>query len=101
MSSYSISELALKDIDEIWIYTLEKWSLEQADRYYLLIIQEINYLSHNPNSGKSIDYIRLGYRSSKVKSHIIFYKINESKKIEIIRVLHEKMDFENSLMDTE
>ena len=43
MKKYLISKEALKDIDTIWLYTLEKWSLEQADRYYNLIIDEIEY----------------------------------------------------------
>jgi Plasmid stabilization system protein len=33
MALYIISEEALKDIDNIWLYTAESWSLEQADRY--------------------------------------------------------------------
>jgi toxin ParE1/3/4 len=31
----AISEQALKDIENIWLYTLENWSAEQADRYYI------------------------------------------------------------------
>jgi toxin ParE1/3/4 len=29
--SYKISVKALEDIESIWIYTFENWSLEQAD----------------------------------------------------------------------
>ena len=35
----SISEIALDDIENIWLYTLENWSKEQADRYYNLIFE--------------------------------------------------------------
>lgn len=38
--SYRISEKAIKDLNEIWLYTLETWSQEQADRYYHLLIEE-------------------------------------------------------------
>ena len=38
---YSISEKANQDIEKIWLYTFENWSLEQADRYYNLILDEI------------------------------------------------------------
>ena len=44
MALYIISEEALKDIDNIWLYTAENWSLEQADRYYNLILDEIEYI---------------------------------------------------------
>jgi toxin ParE1/3/4 len=94
---YSISEKANQDIEKIWLYTFENWSLEQADRYYNLILDEIEYLSENFQSGKSVDYIKKGYRSSIVKSHIIFYKKSEGNIVEIIRVLHQKMDIENRI----
>ena len=99
MASYIISEEALKDIDNIWLYTVENCSLEQADRYYNLIFDEIEYISENFEIGRDIGYIRKGYRFSKVKSHLIFYKKSQSGKIEIIRILHERMNIENRLND--
>ena len=96
---YEISEKANEDIDKIWLYTFENWSLEQADRYYNLIMDEIEYIADNFESGKSLEHLRKGYRSSKVKSHIIFYKKSESNVIEIIRILHMRMDIENRLND--
>jgi toxin ParE1/3/4 len=47
MSAYIISEKALEDINNIWIYTAENWSVEQAIRYYNLIIDEIEYIVAN------------------------------------------------------
>ena len=94
---YSISEKANQDIEKIWLYTLENWSLEQADRYYNLILDEIEFISENFESGKSADYIKKGYRSSIVKSHIIFYRKSRRNIVEIIRVLHQKMDIENRI----
>ena len=40
-NQYRISHEAIKDLNNIWVYTLNKWSKEQADRYYDLIIAEI------------------------------------------------------------
>ena len=94
---YSISEKANQDIEKIWLYTFENWSLEQADRYYNLILDEIEFISENFESGKSVDYIKKGYRTSIVKSHTIFYKKSERNIVEIIRVLHQKMDIENRI----
>ena len=96
---YEISEKANEDIDKIWLYTFENWSLEQEDRYYNLIMDEIEYIADNFESGKSLEDLRKGYRSSKVKSHIIFYKKSESNVIEIIRILHMSMDIEHRLND--
>ena len=89
---------AIEDLEEIWFYTLQTWSLEQADRYHGLIYTEIDFLANSPDSGKDLNHIRKGYRSSKVKSHFIFYKYS-SLEIEIIRILHENMDIPNRLND--
>ncbi len=95
---FVISKKAVSDLEEIWLYTLEKWSVEQADRYYNLIFDEINYICKNSNAGKPMEHVRKGYRASKVKSHFIFYRVLNDT-IEIIRILHERMDLENRLND--
>ena len=84
-------EEAILDIKEIWFYTFKTCSQEQADRYHSLIIKEIEFLATKPESGKTIDHLRNGYRSSKVKSHYIFYRFSANE-LEIVRILHENMD---------
>ena len=96
--TYVISKKAVSDLEEIWLYTVEKWSVDQADRYYNLIFDEINYICKNSDAGKTMEHIRKGYRASKVKSHLIFYRVSDDT-IEIIRILHERMDIENRLSD--
>ena len=95
---YIISKKAVIDLEEIWVFTVDKWSVAQADRYYLLIIDEIKFICKNITCGKSIDNIRKGYRATKVKSHLIFYRVVNDT-VEIIRLLHERMDIEKRLDD--
>jgi toxin ParE1/3/4 len=97
MAKYRFTNEAVKDLEEIWSYTKQKWSLEQADRYYKLVIDEIEFIASNPLLGRSIDYIKEGYKSTKVKSHIVFYKKQEDKTILIVRILHQRMDSENRM----
>jgi toxin ParE1/3/4 len=99
MSKYSISEKALHDINAIWVYTSKNWSVDQANRYYNLIFDEIEYVCENYETAKDFSHIRKGYRYSKVKSHMEFYKKNSHNEIEVVRVLHEKMDVKNRLID--
>ena len=99
MTNYSLTKEAVNDLGEIWDYTYKKWSVEQADRYYNLIIDEIEFIASNPLTGRSIDHIKQGYRSSKVKSHIVFYKLDEENKVIIVvRILHQMMDVENRMI---
>jgi len=97
---FIISVEATKDLEKIWPYTFNNWSQVQADRYFNLIIDEIENISSDPSSGKDYSDIRKGYFRSRVKSHFIFYKINSKKKqVEIIRILHQQMDIESRLID--
>lgn len=96
--NYKISKEASNDLEKIWVYTIETWSAEQADRYLNLIFDEIEYLCQKPNSGSYFSHVRKNYLRSRVKSHFIFYKINEKQnELEIIRILHQQMDIKNRL----
>ncbi len=99
MPEYIISEKALEDINNIWIYTAENWCVEQADRYYNLIIDEIEYIVDNLDMARDFGKIRKSYRYSKVKSHCIFFKKDKANEIEVVRILHERMDIENRLAE--
>ena len=97
---YKISEKAIEDIENIWCYTMKNWSVQQADRYYQLIFDEIEHIAKYPLSGKNCSSIRKDYCCSKVKSHLIFYKYKKDENlIEIIRVLHQNMNIDERLND--
>lgn len=97
MKKYIISEKAIHDFENIWLYTFENWSPEQADRYYNLLIEEIKYLAEDFERGREVNTVNPGYWMSKVKSHLIFYKVTDDSTITVIRILHERMDIENRL----
>ena len=96
-NKYRISQQAIEDLDKIWIYTLNKWSKEQADRYYDLIIAEIECIAENYLIGKSAEQTRKNYRVTKMKSHLIFYRKVDNEIVEIVRVLHQRMDIKKRL----
>jgi len=96
-NKYRISQQAIDDLDKIWIYTLNKWSKEQADRYFDLIIAEIEFIADNYLIGKSAEQTRKNYRVTKVKSHLIFYRKVENDIVEIVRILHQGMDTKKRL----
>lgn len=97
---YKISKLANQDLENIWLYSYKNWSVEQADRYFNLLINEIEYLSKKPYSGTDFSSVRKGYFRSKVKSHYIFYRIDQTNKnIETIRILHQNMATASRLND--
>ena len=95
-AKYRISKTAIKDLDDIWEYTFLNWSKEQADRYHSLIMNEIQFISENSTSGKSMEHVKEGYLVVYVKSHMILFRRKKGI-TEIIRILHQKMDIESNL----
>jgi toxin ParE1/3/4 len=98
--TYKLSKEAANDLENIWLYTLVNWSEEQADRYYNLLLDEIEYAAKNPLAGKDHSHIREGYFRIRSKSHYIFYRVNSNEDvIEVVRILHQRMDIEARLND--
>ena len=88
---------AIEDLNAIWEYTLTTWSENQADTYYGAIKFACAEIAANPLLGKvyaGISKDLLGLKSGK---HIIFYHVVSENEIEIIRILHERMDLKNRI----
>ena len=96
-NSYRISKQAIVDLNNIWTFTFSMWSKEQADRYYALIIDEIEFIADNCLIGKSVEQTRKNYRVCKIKSHLIFYRKVEGELVEVVRILHQRMDVKKNL----
>jgi toxin ParE1/3/4 len=99
MGIYYLSNKAVEDLSEIWEYTYEVWSEDQADIYYNSLLSSCQDLADNPQKGKPYHNIcenLLGFFANK---HIIFYKVIDENEIEVFRILHEKMDLKNRLKD--
>ncbi|HEX5743371.1 MAG TPA: type II toxin-antitoxin system RelE/ParE family toxin [Flavobacteriaceae bacterium] len=97
MAKYVLTNKAVDDLSKIWDYTYEIWSENQADKYYFEILSDCQALAENQNLGKNYNEIEknlLGYQSGR---HLIFYRILNATKIEIIRILHSRMDLKNRL----
>ncbi len=99
MAEYLLTPRALDDLNEIWNYTVEKWSEEQADKYYGMLVDLFEKLVEEPDLGRRYDIVQPGLLGMKVGRHVIFYRHKRAGVIEIIRILHEEMDLENRLDD--
>ena len=75
MAKYYFTNKAVKDLSEIWNYTVEAWSESQADIYYDLLLISCNELANNRNLGKQYDILSKGILGYKSGEHIIFYCI--------------------------
>ena len=92
MTRYVLRPLAKRDIAKIWDYSCEKWGESQAEIYVRQIQTTFDIIALSPRLGRRCDYIRQGYFKHTVGSHVIFYRIANDD-IEVVRILHERMDF--------
>lgn len=95
MAKYSLTKKAVEDLADIWNDTFDTWSEKQADKYYSLLLNFCKTLSQKPQLGKNYDEINKDLLGHKANHHIIFYRIIQANEIEIVRILHERMDLKN------
>lgn len=88
---YELSLEAEKDIEEIFDYTEQIYSLEQAVAYVSQFETLFEKLIHNPQLGRKRDEIRKSLRSLPKEHHVVFYRIFDDR-VRIVRILHESRD---------
>jgi len=99
MAKVILRQEAIDDLNDIWDYTFEKWSEKQADKYYATIKIACNGIGENPDVGKEYFGISKNLLGLKSGKHIIFYQSLSENEIEVIRILHERMDLKNRLSE--
>ena len=100
MAKYFLTNKAVEDLADIWNYTFDVWSEKQADGYYNMLIASCQKIADHPELfGKRYDEITAGLRGFKANKHIIFYRISPANMVEIIRILHSRMDIPNRLTE--
>ncbi|MFV2061259.1 MAG: type II toxin-antitoxin system RelE/ParE family toxin [Gammaproteobacteria bacterium] len=98
MSSYLLSTEAKKDFLSIRAYTLKRWGALQAQKYLDSLEKKCDDLVKRPHLGRERPEIKTGFRSISEGKHMIFYRVSK-KGIEILRVLHTRVDIEYKLQD--
>jgi toxin ParE1/3/4 len=95
MAKYYLTNKAVEDLSEIWNYTYDEWSENQANRYYNFLLESCQEVANNPNFGKPYDEILKDLLGFKSNHHNIFFRVISTKEIEVIRILHERMDLKS------
>ena len=89
---FVLTNQAKDDLKAIGRYTNEKWGREQRNRYLALLDESFQNLASGLLFGHDCAAIRSGYRKLKVGSHVVFYRAIGEDGIEIVRILHRRMD---------
>lgn len=99
MAKYVLSRKAISDLTEIWQYTRVTWSEAKADKYYELLTGAFLSVAAHPDLGKRYEEVKPGLFGLRVGQHILFYRTTTKNTIQIIRILHIRMDLNHHLKD--
>ncbi len=97
MRTFTLTNKAKSDLKSIATYTQKRWGKKQREVYTLQFDNTFHLLAKDPSIGADSDYIKDGYRRFPVASHMIFYRNIGNTKIEIVRILHKRMNAKNQL----
>ncbi|MDX7951795.1 type II toxin-antitoxin system RelE/ParE family toxin [Lichenihabitans sp. Uapishka_5] len=92
MSSYRLTRRADQDLVDIYLYTLETFGLQQAERYVEGVRSCFGLLADAPQIGRKADIIRSGVRRHEHGGHVILYREEvERGGVLILAVIHARM----------
>lgn len=88
MTRYALSPAARRDITDIWLYTADRWGVDQADDYVAQIEEDLRKVAVGLRIAQPIDElwkIRSGH-------HLCVFAKEDEGLVWVIRILHERMD---------
>jgi toxin ParE1/3/4 len=88
-----------RDLVDVLAYTRTRWGTEQARTYQHIVRDALALISRDPERGVSREDLRPGIRALHIRQvgrparHIVFYRVQSSDEVDILRLLHDAMDF--------
>ncbi|WP_031437663.1 type II toxin-antitoxin system RelE/ParE family toxin [Methylobacter tundripaludum] len=98
MPSFRLTKQAKDDLKSIARYTQEIWGRDQRNKYLGILDNCFHLLADEPDLGVACNEIRKNYRKFCIERHIIFYR-KVAEDIDVVRILHCRMDVEKQLFD--
>mgnify|MGYP002641068703 CR=1 FL=1 len=88
---YVVSDEALGDLLSLWEYTSQRWDNGRADLYIDAVTVRLAWLTRNSGLWHERPELGEGLHSYPERSHVIIFRRTD-RGMEILRVLHERMD---------
>ena len=91
MTPLRIRRAARQDMAAIWAYTARAWGHDQADAYVTALSHDIDRLRTFPEIGAPHPSRHGQFRKLVSGHHLIFYLVGQDG-VDVVRVLHQRMD---------
>ena len=89
-SQFRVSRAASQDLLRIGRFTERRWGKARRNHYLGQLDEAFALIAENDSIGKICDDISSGYRKFPEGSHVVYYRVTDI--VEIIRILHERME---------
>ncbi|QFT83133.1 Toxin ParE4 (plasmid) [Roseovarius sp. THAF27] len=90
--AYRLTPTAQRDLEDIWIYTAQTWSMAQADRYTDIMEDTFDRLLFMPEMARERAEFDPPVRIHPIAEHLIIYQV-ERDQLVILRVLGAGQDW--------
>lgn len=101
MSAFRVRESAANDLYEIGLTSRENWGDAQVELYVAKLVHAFTLFAEMPLLGKACDELKPGWRRLHQGTHVIFYRLEPDGIVDIIRVLHERMQPDLHMTDVD
>lgn len=89
---YRLAPRALEDLEEIWRYTAETWSVAQADRYTDDLARVFETISALPSLARERPEFNPPVRIHTHERHLVIYALSDDQLV-IVRLLGGRQDW--------
>ncbi len=89
--NFKLAHKATADLAGIWSYINTTWGAEQADTYLDALYLRFIWLTNNSSLWRPRNDVHAELYDYHEGSHVIFFR-EYDKGIEIVRILHDRMD---------
>ncbi|MAL95975.1 MAG: plasmid stabilization protein ParE [Haliea sp.] len=97
MAAFVLTQAARADLKAIAVFTQRRWGREQRRLYIRQFDDAFHLLAERPEAGTVCDSIKSGYRKFPNGGHVVFYRQLSDSEIEVVRILHKRMDLVRQL----
>ena len=94
----SLAPQAKDDLRDILQYSLDRWGVEQQERYAGLLQRALITLQEHPNSGRARSDLWPGCRAFIVEQHVILYQVT-GRRVRVARILSNRRDLRRALRE--
>jgi toxin ParE1/3/4 len=87
------------DLADILLFGLKTWGDQQAAAYEAELDQALEHLGTYPELGRRRDDLGPGYRTYRVRQHVVIYRIEDAAII-VLRIVHVRTDIASAVADS-